>query len=72
MYRKFCIPRVLRHLNMGHRLPRIRARPELDELLSQIRPGGTLIVWCLDLLGRSIRSSLATWTPCSLAVIASQ
>ena len=30
-------------------------RPELSRLMDQIRPGDTLVVWRLDLLGRSIR-----------------
>lgn len=33
----------------------LAARPELDKLLDQIRPGDTLVVWRLDRLGRSIR-----------------
>ena len=30
-------------------------RPELDNVLDQLRPGDTLVVWRLDRLGRSIR-----------------
>ena len=30
-------------------------RPQLDELLEQLRPGDTLVVWRLDRLGRSLR-----------------
>jgi len=30
-------------------------RPQLDELLGQLRPGDTLVVWRLDRLGRSLR-----------------
>jgi len=33
----------------------LQSRPELDKLLDQLRPGGTLVVWRLDRLGRSIR-----------------
>jgi DNA invertase Pin-like site-specific DNA recombinase len=31
------------------------ARPALDEVLDQLRPGDTLVVWRLDRLGRSLR-----------------
>ena len=30
-------------------------RPELAELFDHLRPGDTLVVWCLDRLGRSVR-----------------
>ncbi len=30
-------------------------RPQLDEVLAQLRPGDTLVVWRLDRLGRSLR-----------------
>ncbi len=30
-------------------------RPQLDEVLEQLRPGDTLVVWRLDRLGRSLR-----------------
>ena len=30
-------------------------RPKLDEVLEQLRPGDTLVVWRLDRLGRSLR-----------------
>ncbi|NKU56643.1 recombinase family protein [Rhodococcus hoagii] len=30
------------------------ARPQLDDLLSHLRPGDTLVVWRLDRLGRSL------------------
>jgi len=30
-------------------------RPALDQLLDQVRPGDTLVVWRLDRLGRSLR-----------------
>ncbi len=29
-------------------------RPQLDEVLEQLRPGDTLVVWRLDRLGRSL------------------
>lgn len=31
------------------------ARPELDRLIDQLRPGDTVVVWKLDRLGRSLR-----------------
>jgi DNA invertase Pin-like site-specific DNA recombinase len=31
------------------------ARPALGEVVDQLRPGDTLVVWRLDMLGRSIR-----------------
>ena len=31
------------------------SRPALDELLAQLRPGDTVVVWRLDRLGRSLR-----------------
>ena len=31
------------------------SRPALDELLGQLRPGDTVVVWRLDRLGRSLR-----------------
>jgi DNA invertase Pin-like site-specific DNA recombinase len=31
------------------------SRPALDEVLDQLRPGDTLVVWRLDRLGRSLR-----------------
>ena len=31
------------------------SRPALDELLSKLRPGDTVVVWRLDRLGRSLR-----------------
>ena len=30
-------------------------RPQLDDVLAQLRPGDTLVVWRLDRLGRSLR-----------------
>src|SRR5699024_1876112 len=38
----------------------LQSRPELDKLLDQLRPGGTLVVWRLDRLGRSIRHLIHT------------
>lgn len=35
------------------------ARPDLDRLLDQIRPGDTLVVWRLDRLGRSLAHLVA-------------
>ncbi len=35
-------------------------RPGLDEALSFIRPGDTLVVWRLDRLGRSLRHLIDT------------
>jgi hypothetical protein len=37
-------------------------RPALEELLDQLRPGDTLIVWKLDRLGRSLRHLVDTVT----------
>lgn len=36
------------------------ARPDLDNLLDQIRPGDTLVVWKLDRLGRSMQHLIDT------------
>jgi DNA invertase Pin-like site-specific DNA recombinase len=38
------------------------ARPELDRVLDQLRPGDTLVVWKLDRLGRSLRHLVDTIT----------
>jgi DNA invertase Pin-like site-specific DNA recombinase len=40
----------------------LAARPELDRLLDQLRPGDTLVVWKLDRLGRSLRHLVDTIT----------
>ena len=37
-------------------------RPTLDQLLDQLRPGDTLVVWKLDRLGRSLRHLVDTVT----------
>jgi DNA invertase Pin-like site-specific DNA recombinase len=37
-------------------------RPVLDQLLDQLRPGDTLVVWGLDRLGRSLRHLVDTIT----------
>jgi len=37
-------------------------RPVLDQLLDQLRPGDTLVVWKLDRLGRSLRHLVDTVT----------
>ncbi len=37
-------------------------RPQLDEVLGQLRPGDTLVVWRLDRLGRSLRHLIDTVT----------
>ena len=34
---------------------KLESRPALDELLEQVRPGDTVVVWRLDRLGRSLR-----------------
>lgn len=39
---------------------KLTSRPALDELLTQARPGDTLIVWRLDRLGRSLRHLIDT------------
>lgn len=36
------------------------SRPNLDDLLANLRPGDTLVVWRLDRLGRSLRHLLDT------------
>ncbi len=38
-------------------------RPQLDEVLEQLRPGDTLVVWRLDRLGRSLRQliNVVSW-----------
>ncbi len=38
----------------------LAARPALDQLLDQLRPGDTLVVWKLDRLGRSLRHLVDT------------
>jgi DNA invertase Pin-like site-specific DNA recombinase len=38
----------------------VAARPALDQLLDQLRPGDTLVVWKLDRLGRSLRHLVDT------------
>ncbi len=37
-------------------------RPTLEQVLDQLRPGDTLVVWKLDRLGRSLRHLVATVT----------
>jgi DNA invertase Pin-like site-specific DNA recombinase len=37
-------------------------RPTLTQLLDQLRPGDTLVVWKLDRLGRSLRHLVDTVT----------
>jgi DNA invertase Pin-like site-specific DNA recombinase len=39
-----------------------RDRPTLEQLLDQLRPGDTLVVWKLDRLGRSLRHLVDTVT----------
>jgi len=39
-----------------------RDRPVLEQLLDQLRPGDTLVVWKLDRLGRSLRHLVDTIT----------
>jgi hypothetical protein len=38
------------------------ARPVLEQVLDQLRPGDTLVVWKLDRLGRSLRHLVDTVT----------
>jgi DNA invertase Pin-like site-specific DNA recombinase len=38
----------------------LAARPELAQVLDQLRPGDTLVVWKLDRLGRSLRHLIDT------------
>jgi DNA invertase Pin-like site-specific DNA recombinase len=38
----------------------LTARPELDKVVDQLRPGDTLVVWKLDRLGRSLRHLVDT------------
>jgi Resolvase, N terminal domain len=38
----------------------LAARPALDQVLDQLRPGDTLVVWKLDRLGRSLRHLVDT------------
>lgn len=40
----------------------LSARPELDRVMEQLRPGDTLVVWKLDRLGRSLRHLVNTVT----------
>jgi DNA invertase Pin-like site-specific DNA recombinase len=37
-------------------------RPVLEQVVDQLRPGGTLVVWTLDRLGRSLRHLVDTVT----------
>ncbi|MEZ5118235.1 MAG: recombinase family protein [Candidatus Nanopelagicales bacterium] len=37
---------------------RLTERPALDEMLAQLRPGDTVVIWRLDRLGRSLRHLL--------------
>ena len=39
---------------------KLASRPALDELLEQVGPGDTVVVWRLDRLGRSLRHLLET------------
>ena len=41
-----------------HASGRLASRPALDDLLSRVRPGDTLVVWKLDRLGRSLKHLL--------------
>jgi hypothetical protein len=42
-------------------------RPILEQVLDQLRPGDTLVVWKLDLLGRSLRDLVDTVTELAAA-----
>jgi hypothetical protein len=42
--------------------PRLHRPPVLDQVLDQLRPGDTLVVWKLDRLGRSLRHLVDTVT----------
>ena len=37
-------------------------RPALEQVLDQLRPGDTLVIWKLDHLGRSLRHLVDTFT----------
>jgi DNA invertase Pin-like site-specific DNA recombinase len=39
---------------------KLESRPALDDLLEQVRPGDTVVVWRLDRLGRSLRHLIET------------
>ncbi|MGO4598514.1 recombinase family protein [Terrabacter sp. 2RAF25] len=39
---------------------KLEHRPALDEMLDQLRPGDTVVVWRLDRLGRSLRHLIET------------
>jgi DNA invertase Pin-like site-specific DNA recombinase len=39
---------------------KLASRPELNQVLDQLRPGDTLVVWKLDRLGRSLRHLIDT------------
>ena len=39
---------------------KLESRPALDDLLTQARPGDTLVVWRLDRLGRSLKHLIET------------
>ncbi len=39
---------------------KLSSRPALDDLLEQVRPGDTVVVWRLDRLGRSLKHLLET------------
>ena len=46
-------------------------RPALANVLDQLRPGDTLVVWKLDRLGRSLRHLIDTVAEPSVATLAS-
>ncbi len=39
---------------------KLESRPALDELLAQLRPGDSVVVWRLDRLGRSLKHLIET------------
>jgi len=42
----------------GKEIRQKKVQPELEQMLAQLRPGNTVVVWKLDRLGRSLNYSL--------------